>query len=246
MSSPHRLSDFALALTEHNNRNAALPPAVAAVNPLLELLIHDVQIHVPEQLRARLAAAGDSSAALDWIGVAKLFEALPPKADRKAFLAALGDDPGRLLSAWIATMGPYCPPPKPTPRQKGCDLGGVVLQLSLVLLLLAVRGVLAALFAGPGDLPKPVRPLAYVVYLPLLARAAAWWSLPFWGLLASCLWSSAEAIFAPRVMESARRRPFLNAREKPLPPGRIDVFYVLWRAQAVLLAAACLWRLVVR
>jgi len=246
MSSPHRLSEAALALTEHNNRKVTHPPAVAAVNPLIELLIHEVQIHVPEQIRARLAVAGDSSAALDWIGVARLFEALPPGADRKGFLAALGDDPGRLFPAWIATMGAYCPPPKPTDRQKLCDVAGVVLQLGVIALLLAMRCALSGLLAAPLDLPKPVRHLAGLVYLPLLARAAARWSMPFWGLLAACLWSIAEATLGPRVMEAVRRKPFRDAREKLLAPGRVDIFCLLWSAQAVILLAACVWRLVAR
>jgi hypothetical protein len=245
MSSRCRLSDAISELTEEINRTGAAPPAAAGMDPLMELLIHDARGRLPEALRRRLDEAADPCAAADWLGVGKLYEALPAKADGGAFLNAVGDDPARAAAAWAKLVSPFGPPPEPTEGERDADAAGAVLQTALIGALLGVRCAMVFLFAAPAGLYWPARALAAAGLVPLLASHPAIWSRPFWGLELACAWMALELWRAPRWMAAARRLAFRALGETPFGAGRAEALHSFWRVQAALLLAACAWRLFV-
>ncbi len=242
MSSPQRLSELVDLVTRENAEINVAPPAVASENPLTELLIHEVQTGVPNEIRSRLSSDGDSRNILDWIGIAAVLKGFAAS-DQKRVLDELGDDPKRLPIALVVAW-PY-EPVTPSKEQRRLDYTGLALQLGFATLLLTIRSLVVLRFVQVTILRHPWELLAGVLYLPLLASPTQPPPRISWPLVAALLMLLLDFMIAPNIMERLRQLPATIAGKKGVWQPRPDSLQFAWKVQAIIFGIIFFWKLTI-
>jgi hypothetical protein len=237
MSSLSRLNEEATNLTAAVNGTQVRPPAVAAVNPLLELLLASVRSYLPDVFLQRMTSVSDPAEFLDWFGVALLWRALPPDAGRQQLIAEAGHKPSEVALTWARIVAPHVPQLRPTPRQRACDLIGLALGFALLMVLLLLRCGLCYVVNPPGARIMSAWLLGALVYLPLAEVPRQLW----WLLAATAL--CAADLIAPVWMERLRIYVFHAVNQTPINAERTDGLYVAWRLHTLILTGVFVWRL---
>jgi hypothetical protein len=239
-SPPTSLPDRAEELTARHLRDGfALthPRQVVAQSPLLEVLIDEIATPLPPPLAARFKAAPTAACARHWLVAGAVYASIEndPYLARR-FLDELGDDPERTGLALAKAFAARLEPPPRSALWHASDRLGLVLQVAFACAALLMRGLLLQCCVGPLDSIATRLSLLAVVHglfrADLLLQASDRGLASTGLLLGAMLWFGLEAAAFPAVMEWLRQFP---ARRQGLPPPlawRIDVFYLVWFAQA--------------
>jgi hypothetical protein len=207
---------------------------------LHEVLIAEVAASLPAPLAARLQKAPTVAVVHEWLAAGAVYKTVAGDPHLvKQFLDELGDSPGQ---AGLAVARAFAARLEPPPRDAAWhrrDRLGLALQLILVVVLVAVRGLLfhaagAVALASSGVwgwslLPPEMDGLATVLGGTAGGLAAA---LLLGG---AAVWLGLEAALAPGLLERARQLPARLQGSPPPLAWRADTFGAAWLLQATVL-----------
>jgi len=222
--------------------------AAAAMSPFHEVLVADVTESLPPEIPDRLRRTQSVDELHDWLAVGSMYRWIGSNPfNREQFFLALEADPKRAGLALARTMSARMDPPPRSREWIKCDIIGLLYQLSFLISILALRGVVLSILAkargGDFVLPDLTQILDNILPLDLLTTGipnGLWASL----ILAwASLWFGVEIFAGPRMMEFLRQWPAKRAHLPPPLSWRKDSLYALWITQIlVLMLWACfLW-----
>lgn len=240
-------SDLVAAYTRANSEGTPVaPPAIAAANPFLEVLVVEVKATLPREFESLVQSTRDVASLMDWVAAAQMYRWLLPDQGKAAlFLQKLSAGPRRACEAFACAVAAGAEPPERGPQWRALDRFGLALQLGVgaeVLLLRACVVLLLARAAGVHlALPLLANWLAATLDIPLIALGMASQPAQIAALAALAIWHACEVLFVPRLMERARQWP-CGGHHRALPLAwRASAFYTAWGLQsAVLMAYAIL------
>jgi hypothetical protein len=235
------LADLAAGIAAANCEGIPVaPPAVAAVNPFLEVLVAEVKATLPPEFATRVQHTQDVSALMEWVAAAAMYRWIRrDHADAAPFLESLSGGPRRACEGFACALAVRAAPPERSPRWRALDRFGLQLQLGVAAgALLARAGVVLLLARAAGvhlALPLVANWLAATIDVPLISLGMASEPAQVRALAALAIWHACEVLFVPRLMERARQSSCRRHRQVLPLAWRASTFYAAWGLQSAAL-----------